>query len=585
MAKSTWSDGDTRHAAVLHGDVAGYSRLTADNEIETHQTLQIFRRSIEEETGARDGSVEQFVGDEFLAVFPDERSALEAALDIQRHIADGNARLPAGRQMRFRLGINSGPISLQDGHWYGDTINVAARLQAMGEPGGITISGPALDAVGDIDVKIESQGRQRLKNIPEPVLVYLVKDETAMEAETKPWRRRVARPKLPSLAVSPFVNLGDPDDQHLADGLMMGLAISLMTIPGLELISENSTLQYRSEAFSAQQLGHELGVKYVLEGGVQRSGVRMRVMTHVVDVDTAQTVWADRFEATLDDVFEAQDQIVYAIVEALDVEVISAGPARMYRANLDADSVELLYKGLHYLSLGTPGDFVRAEEEFDRLIERSPEAPSAYSSASIAHFLSAINGPPEGAGEHIAAAEGMARRALELNDPSGVGYAILSYVQLLHHDWEGAAESAAKATAARPSCDFSFGVTASVLRYLGRWEDAVEHADRATRLSPLFADWYQSILADAYLVGEEYEMAADTAEGVVAGDENNTEALLTLAASQAALGRERHAAAALKHAKETRPSLTAEGLREKLPFQDDSATDRFIDLLEDAGLT
>jgi adenylate cyclase len=570
---------------VLHGDVAGYSRLTADNEIETHQTLQTYRRAIEEETGARNGSVEQFVGDEFLAVFPDERSALEAALDIQRHIADGNTRLPAGRQMRFRLGINSGSISLQDGQWYGDTINIAARLQAMGEPGGITISGAVLDAVGDIDVKIESQGRQRLKNIPEPVLAYLVKDERVMEAETKPWRRRIARPKLPSLAVSPFVNLGEPGDEHLADGLMMGLAISLMTIPGLELISENSTLQYRSEAFSAQQLGHELGVRYVLEGGVQRSGPRMRVMTQVVDVDTGQMVWADRFEATLDDVFEAQDQIVRDIVEALDVEVISAGPARLYRTHLDAQGVELLYKGLHHLSLGTPDELVLAGARFDELIERSPDAPSGYSSASIAHFLIAINGPPERAGEEIAAAERTARRSLELKDTTGVGYAVLSYVQLLHHDFQGAAETAEKATAARPSCDFTFGVTASVLRYLGRWEDAVEHADRATRLSPLFADWYQSILADAYFVGGEYEMAADTAEGVVAGDEDNTEALLTLAASQAALGRERHAAAALKHAKETRPNLTAQGLREKLPFQDDSATERFVDRLEDAGLT
>ncbi|MCH8129026.1 MAG: hypothetical protein IIC70_03890 [Acidobacteria bacterium] len=582
MAESSWSDGETRHGAVLHGDVAGYSRLTADNEIETHQTLQTYRRSIEEETGARDGSVEQFVGDEFLAVFPDERSALEAALQIQRRIADGNASLPAGRQMRFRLGINSGAISLQDGQWYGDTINIAARLQAMGEPGGITISGPALDAVGDIDVKIESQGRQRLKNIPEPVLVYLVQDERAREVETKPWRRRVARPKLPSLAVSPFVNLGETGDEHLADGLMMGLAISLMTIPGLELISENSTLQYRSGAFSAQQLGHELGVKYVLEGAVQRSGARMRVLTQVVDVDTGKTVWGDRFEATLDDVFEAQDQIVRDIVEALDVEVISAGPARLYRTHLDAQGVELLYKGLHHLSLD---ELVLAGARFDELIERYPDAPIGYSSGSIAHFLSAINGPPERAGEEIAAAERTARRSLELNDTTGVGYAILAYVLLLHQDFEGAAETVEKATAARPSCDFTFGVTASVLRYLGRWEDAVEHADRATRLSPLFADWYQSILADAYLLGEEYEMAADTAEGVVAGDEDNTEALLTLAASQAALGRERHAAAAVKHAKETRPSLTAEGLREKLPFQDDSATDRFVDLLEDAGLT
>ncbi|GMQ86338.1 MAG: adenylate/guanylate cyclase domain-containing protein [Acidimicrobiia bacterium] len=584
MAES-WSDGETHHGAALHGDVAGYSRLIADNEIETHQTLQTYRRRIEQETGARNGTLEQFVGDEFLAIFPDARSALEAALDIQRHIAEGNAGLPVGRRMRFRLGVNSGPISLEDGQWYGDTINIAARLQAMGEPGGITISGPALDAVGDIDIKIESLGQQRLKNIPEPVLAYLVKDESATEAETKPWRRRVAKPTLPSLAVSPFVNLGEPGDEHLADGLMMGLAISLMTIPGLELISENSTLHYRSEAFSAQQLGHELGVQYVLEGGVQRSGTRIRVMTHVVDVDTGQTVWADRFEATLDDVFEAQDQIVHDIVEALDVEVISAGTARMYRANLDAESVELLYKGLHYLSLGTPGDLKRAEEEFDNLIERSPEAATGYSSASIAHFLSAINAPPDGAAEHIATAEGMARRALELDDPSGIAHAILSYVMLLRHDWEGAAASAEKATAARPSCDLSFGVAASVLRYLGRWEDAVEHADRAIRLSPLFSDWYQSVLADAYLVGEEYEMAADTAEGVVAGNEDNTDALLTLAASQAALGRERHAAAALKQARATRPKLTAQGLRENLPFQDDSATERFVDLLEDAGLT
>jgi len=250
----TMSSSQTEQAAVINGDVAGYSGLTADNEIETHQTLRAFRKIIEDAVENHAGEVVEFVGDEFLAVVPSAAGGVGAATAIQRSLAGENERLPAGRRMRFRLGVNYGPVSAQDGDWFGDVINVAARLQAMAKPGGICVSGAALDAVGEISSRVTSLGRQRLKNIPEPVLVYEIVDVELPRENAKPWRRRIATPDRPSIAASPFVNFGDADDDHFADGLMMSLVIKLMTIPGLDVVSENSSFGYRDQAYSAQQI-------------------------------------------------------------------------------------------------------------------------------------------------------------------------------------------------------------------------------------------------------------------------------------------------------------------------------------------
>jgi adenylate cyclase len=184
----------TRRATALHGDVAGYSRLIADNEIETHNTLQAFRRIIEEEVAAHDGEVVEFVGDEFLAVIPTETAAVAAAITVQRRVAGENESLPQGRRMRFRLGINAGEISTADGQWYGDAINVAARLQAIADPGGINVSADTLDAAGDISFDVAPIGNKRLKNIPEPVAVFKIIDKEATADRTKPWRRRIPQP-------------------------------------------------------------------------------------------------------------------------------------------------------------------------------------------------------------------------------------------------------------------------------------------------------------------------------------------------------------------------------------------------------
>jgi adenylate cyclase len=575
----------TRRATALHGDVAGYSRLIADNEIETHNTLQAFRRIIEEEVAANGGEVVDFVGDEFLAVIPTETGAIGAAISVQRRIAGENESLPEGRRMRFRLGVNAGEISTADGQWYGDAINVAARLQAIADPGGVNVSAGTLDAAGDVAFDVEPLGKKRLKNIPEPVTVFKIIDQEASADRTKPWRRRIPQPKRPSMAVSPFVNLGDPEDSHFADGLMMALAIALMRIPGLDLVSENSTLQYRDHPFSAQQLGHELGVRYVLEGAVQRSGDRVRVMTQLLDVDMGITAWADRFESTFDDVFSAQDDIVSAIVAALDIEVIGGEVARVYRDRLDPETVEVAYRGLQYLSRGSTADLERAVETFEEVIERAPTEAGGYTMGGLTHLLMAMRMSAEEASAHYAKAEEFARRAIERGDPVGLGHTVLAYVLLVQHDWEGATKAALQATNARPSCDLTYGVAASVLRYLGQIDDAVDHAHRAIRLSPLFATWYESTLANAHLLAGDYDEAAELAETLVAEDDNQLEALLTLAAAETELGRQRHATAAIDQARRSRPGLSAELLRHELPYRDEETLRRFISQLEASGLS
>jgi TolB-like protein/tetratricopeptide (TPR) repeat protein len=563
--------------------VVGYSRLLADNEIETHNTLQALRRIVEEEVDEGGGELVEFVGDEFLAIVPDPAKAIGIAMRIQRRIASENELLPEGRRMRFRLGIETGDISLKDGQWYGEAINIAARLQALATPGGVNISEGVLDGAGDGPFDVEPLGRRRLKNIPEPVTVLAVVDRETQTARPRPWRRRLPRPSRPSLAVSPFVNLGGPEDSHFADGLMMALVISLMRIPGLDVVSESSTMRYRDHPFSARQLGHELGVRYVLEGAVQRSGDRVRVLTQLQDLDSGTTAWADRFESTFADVFAAQDDIVSKIVATLDIEVIGGEIARMYRSSLDSEGVELVYRGLQNLAIGTPESITEAIQAFREVREKSPDDAMGYDMGALTDLLMALWGKPEDAAAHYEQAEELAKGALDRGDPSGLGNTVLAYLLLIEHDWEGAMKAALRATKQRPSCDLTYGIAASVLRYLGEADTAMRFATRAIRLSPLFATWYETILASSHLLAGDYDEAVDLAESVVAEDDSQLEALLTLAAAQAALGRRRHAAAALEQAKKTRPDLSLGVLRNELPYRDD-ALSHFMDQLEASGL-
>jgi adenylate cyclase len=569
---------------ALHGDVSGYSRLIADNEIETINTLRVFTSIIETVVAEHSGDMGGMVGDEFLAVLPSASDAVHAALEMQRLMADANQSLPTGRRMRFRLGLHCGVIGGEAGRWYGDVVNIAARLQALADPGGVMISAAVLNASNDVDVRVEAAGQQRLKNIPDPVLAYRLTDGDLSEEEDRPWRRRVPTSEIPSLAVSPFVNLGEPDQAHFAAGLMMSLITALMRIPGLDVVSENSTLKYSDTAHSAQQVGHEVGARFVLEGAVQRIGARVRVMAQVIDVEAKKTVWSDKFDERIEDLFATQDELVKDIVVAIDVNLAGGIGHGLYREQLDAATVEVLYKGWNNFIQGTAESTRRARDQFEEIALAAPGSAIGPSMAAWTYLWEVLKKYASDRDSNIDKSEELAKRALEIDDPSGFSDAVMAYVRLMHHDWDGAYESAQKATAERPSCDVTYGVAASVMRYLGHWEEAVDFADRAIHLSPLLSDWYTTTMANAYFIGQDYEMAVDAAEGVVSRDERDIEALLNLAASQSALGRDRHASAAIHQARRNEPTLNTEDLRQSLPYKDGETLERFITNIKNAGL-
>ena len=569
---------------AVHGDVFGYSRLIADNEIETINTLRVFTSTIEAVVVVHSGEMGDMVGDEFLAVFPSENDAVDAALEMQRLMAEDNQSLPTGRRMQFRLGLHSGVVSGEVGRWYGDVVNIAARLQALADPGGVMISASVLDASTDVKVRVEAAGQQRLKNIPEPVLAYRLIDDDVSAEDDKPWRRRVPTSEIPSLAVSPFVNLGEPEESHFAAGLMMSLIISLMRIPGLDVVSENSTMKYAHKAHSAEQVGHEVGARFVLEGAVQRSGERVRVMAQMIDVEAEARVWGEKFDESIEDLFATQDDLVEAIVGAIDVNLVGGVGHGIYRDQLDAKTVEVLYRGWQNFIQGTAESSRKARDEFEEVASAAPTSSIGLSMAAWTYLWEILKGYASDRDANIDRAEELAMRALELDDPSGFSDAVMAYVRLMHRDWDGAYESAQKATAERPSCDVTYGVAASVMRYLGHWEEAVDFADRAIHLSPLLSDWYTTTMANAYFIGQDYEMAAEAAEGVVSRDEEDVDALLNLAASQAALGRDRHAAAAIHQARRNEPTLNTEDLRQTLPYKDNETLDRFLRNVKKAGL-
>ena len=328
---------NTEHylAAILSGDVVGYSRLMSDNEIETVHTLSACRQCIEQTVTAHDGRLVDFTGDNFLAEFRSATQALRGAWAAQSEIDSRNAELPDARKMRFRLGLHMGEVLSQEGRLYGDGVNIAARLEGIAEPGGVCVSSDVYQQVANRSgLSFADLGPQTLKNIPKRVHAYRVvaDDESQEPAPVSAARKRLSPPEEPSVAVLPFVNLsGDAKQDYFADGLMMDITTKLVKIPGLFVVGEGSTLTYRGEFASASLLGRELGVNHVLEGGVQTSSHRIRVHAQLIETASGRRVWAERYERPRGDLFEIQDDITEHIVTALDVKLVSGEEGRMFR--------------------------------------------------------------------------------------------------------------------------------------------------------------------------------------------------------------------------------------------------------------
>jgi len=407
-----------RLAAILAADVAGYSRLMGNDEEGTHERLKVhFRELIEPKIAEHHGRIVKNTGDGLLAEFPSVVDAVRCAVDVQRGMIDREPEVPDEQRIRFRIGVNLGDVIVEERDIFGDGVNVAARLEALAEPGSICISRMVRDQIRDkLPYPFEDRGEQTVKNIARPLRVYSWHPETVgdLPAAIVPHTPSISQPAVAprlSIVVLPFTNLSnDPEQQYFADGITEDLTTDLSRLENMLVISRNTAFTYRNKPIDTKQIGRELGVRYVLEGSVRRSGNQLRVSAQLIDAATDAHLWAERFDSDTGDLFALQNEITSRLANALGVELIAAEAARPTE---HPDALDYILRGRAVLlKARTPDSYRETIHLFECAAALDPRSVEAR--GRLAHSLVSrvLDGMADSAAADLARAEGLVERAL-----------------------------------------------------------------------------------------------------------------------------------------------------------------------------
>jgi adenylate cyclase len=421
-----------RLTAILAADVAGYSRLMRADEEGTHERLKAhLGELVNPKIKEHRGRVVKNTGDGFLAEFASVADAVRCAAEVQRGMADREPEVPEERRIRFRIGINIGDVIAEDHDIFGDGVNVAARLEALAEPSGICVSRVVRDQVRDrLDYTFEDLGEQQVKNIARPVRAYRVRDRAVLTEQAVPASPEPRPlPDKQSVAVLPFTNMSsDPEQEFFADGIAEDIITALSRYPSLVVIARNSSFTYKGRAVDVSQVGRELGVRYVLEGSLRKSGNRIRVTTQLVGAETGNHVWAERYDRDLADIFAEQDEITEAVTVAAAPAIADAERQRAMRkppGNLDAWAA--YQRGLWHFSNLTAADNALAEDFFQQAIDLDANFAGGYSGLAWTRLTSASQFQTRTLEEVQVLAEPLIRRAISLDSAHAEARACLSF--------------------------------------------------------------------------------------------------------------------------------------------------------------
>ena len=576
-------------SAILAADVAGYSRLIGLDEEGTLARLKELRRSlIDPKISEHRGRIVKTMGDGLLVQFASAVDAVRCAVDIQREMAEQNAATDEQRRLEFRIGINVGDIVIDGEDIYGDGVNVAARLEALAAPGSICMSSGAHDHVQDkLGLPFSDMGEQQLKNIARPVRVYSV----LLSGETERTRAVLPLPDKPSIAVLPFTNMsGDPTQDYFSDGITENIITELSRFRDLFVIASNSSFAYKGRSVKVQDVARELGVRYVLEGSVQRSNDRVRVTAQLIDGLSGLHLWAQRFDRQVADIFAVQDEVTETIVGTL-----AAGyGGRLRKAWLRSSSegnrsqnfqaFDYLLRGFDLFNDFTAENVARARELFHRAIELDPSYAKAHAKIAWAHIVEATYGWSEDYDASLARGREFAAKAIECDDDEAWAHWALAayYVYTMRHEL-GLAEFQ-KAIDLNPNDAevlTDFGMFSS---YAGKVAEGLELARKAMRLNPHFPQWYVAQLGQIYFDARQYEEAITTLKSLRSLDTILSN--LYLAASQAHLGHLGDAKKAIARALEldAGASMQKWGNVKMAPYKNAEDLEHFRDGLRKAGL-
>ncbi len=496
-------------AAILYADVAGYSRLTGEDEDATHQTLSEYLDLITNTIQDHRGQVMHYAGDAVLASFDAVLGAMSCAVAIQAKLNARNAELPIERRVEFRIGVNLGDVIEDRGDIYGDGVNVAARLEGLAEPRGICISDAVRTAVGSkLDLTYDFMGEQNVKNIAEPVRAYKV--VVGAELNAKPLERPTLHlPDKPSVAVLPFNNMsGDPDQDYFADGITEDIITELSRYPDLFVIARNSSFTYKGQPVRLQTVGEELGVYYVVEGSIRKAGNRVRVTVQLIEAATENHIWAERYDRELTDIFEIQDELTQAIAGALPARLQAADIERVKRKppqHMAAYDYVLRSKILHHI--GTREANSEALESLNKAIEIDPGFAQAYAWKACTLRQAVIReyaDEPEVAGaQRIENAE----KALALDENDMECLRILCEINMEQRERDQAEQFHNRAFAMNPNDPRMLAQRGELMTWMGRHAEGIEWVQKAMRLDPMGASSFAHLLGRALLAQRQYEKA------------------------------------------------------------------------------
>lgn len=618
-------------AAILSADVEGYSRLMDDDEEATVRTLTAYRSAISDLVQQYRGRVVDSPGDNILTEFKSVVDAVNCAVEIQRELAERNAELPDNRKMQFRIGVNLGDVIDQDGRIYGDGVNIAARVESLAEAGGICLSGRAHDQVENkLGLEYEDLGKHEVKNISRPIQVYRVLSYPGATAHRvikakktlgKKWLWAVASTIFilsiifvglywkyfylpapaeidpegkmtfelssgPSIAVLPFDNMsGDSNQDYFCDGITENIIAALSQTPQLFVVARNSSFAYKGKSIKVQQIGHDLGVQYVLEGSIQKSNERIRITAQLIEAKSGHHLWSDRYDRNLQDIFDLQDEIAIEIMKALQVK-LTEGKQIQTRFK-DTSNLQVLIKllrGMQFFRHNTKETMILAQKEADEAIQMDPKNPTAHVLLGAIYIGRLWHRLCESDIVCLGLATEAVQKANHFDEQNSDAQLLKGAIFIMRREHEKAIAATKRAIILNPNNADAYAYLGYYLYLSDRPAEGTEFLKKAIRLNPIPPSFYLHYLGHTYRASNQFQKAVEAYEKSINIQPDNLHAHIGLAATYGLLGLEKKAKASGLEILKIDPEYTIEQLLKVAPLKNQAEVERYSTGLRKAGL-
>ena len=571
--------------AILSADVKGYSLLMADDEMHTIETLKKYRQLMTELIDQNSGRVVDNPGDNFLAEFRSAVDAVEAAVQIQNKLNKENTKFVEDKKLQFRIGVNIGDVVYDGDKIYGSGVNIAARIEGISDPGGIGISRNTYDQVKDkLDLGFEYLGEHKVKNIEEPVRVYKVL--MGSDAPKPLVEEQLELPDKPSIAVLPFTNMsGDPSQEYFSDGLTEQIINGLCKLSNLFVIARNSSFAYKGKAISVKQIAKELGVRYVLEGSVQKAGDRVRITAQLIDATTDYHMWSENFDRNLEDIFTLQDEITMKLIEVMQIKLIFGEQARLWHGETKSiKAFDLFMRGYERFCHFNESDNIEAQNFFKKAIELDHTYALAHTCLGYTYISQLAYGWTDSLLQTFEMAESCVNKALEINNSLDMAHSLLGWILLHKRQHDEAIIAGKRAVELNPNGAQVLASFAFILCFCEKTKIAIEILKKAFRLNPLPPPYYYNFMAMAYRIDGQYEKAIEFAKKGISSDHSQLTPYVTMAISYSLLNQIEKANKAIEYVLKIDPKLTVNNYTALMPYKRKESVDEVADALRKAGM-